>query len=433
MPTSIERWYFFFALVAFNAMPFLVGNQPLELNSLQAAGVLSVEGDSTNQIIFALLYALGGVLMLAHIRLRTLVHLGWPLALLITLCLLSALSTDAPALVVRRCGALLGTVLLGLYSGLRFDFSQMLRLMSRVAAMVLVASLLVAALLPSLGLDAEGRLRGVYTHKNEMGGAAALFFLIVVARLMEARYRFDLPKNSLRLLAVACAAALILSHSATPAPTLVIALVAMLAMRFALVVFAAIILPQLELAEMTSVLGRDSTLSGRTTIWAFVSEMIAERPWLGYGYGGAFWMGPNGGSEQLFARTNLATPHAHNGFLELTLGVGIFGPVLLAAAIVLLLRRAIRLRKTSPLPLTPCWDWVVGFVTFYAVLNLSENEAWGGNHLMTEFLVYVVVRTNVLASTMRASIQAAKPTLPPRGTLLTARLPGQPLRSNTSG
>ena len=39
---------------------------------------------------------------------------------------------------------------------------------------------------------------------------------------------------------------------------------------------------------MLTALGRSATLTGRTRIWQMSLDNIAQRPWLGYGFG-AFW------------------------------------------------------------------------------------------------------------------------------------------------
>jgi O-antigen ligase len=67
-------------------------------------------------------------------------------------------------------------------------------------------------------------------------------------------------------------------------------------------------------------LGRDSTFSGRTLIWQVAWEYVAPRPLLGYGFGATTYGG--------FARTILqwlGVDSPHNGYLDLTLSIGIVG------------------------------------------------------------------------------------------------------------
>jgi O-antigen ligase len=80
----------------------------------------------------------------------------------------------------------------------------------------------------------------------------------------------------------------------------------------------------------------DPTFTGRTEIWEFVIDRIAQRPIAGYGYA-AFWSTP----EVVYgvgANTGWATVagHAHNGYLDLALTIGIAGAALVTLWLVVL-------------------------------------------------------------------------------------------------
>ena len=57
-----------------------------------------------------------------------------------------------------------------------------------------------------------------------------------------------------------------------------------------------------------------------------VMDAILKHPWLGYGYQ-AFWRGVDGPSVDVHL-SGWIPPHAHNGFLDLALDLGIAGPLL---------------------------------------------------------------------------------------------------------
>jgi exopolysaccharide production protein ExoQ len=74
---------------------------------------------------------------------------------------------------------------------------------------------------------------------------------------------------------------------------------------------------------IVNVLGKSLTLNGRLPIWEYFLTRIAERPWLGFGFD-AFWTNP----EEIWnAQRNLHwySGHAHSGFIDLTLQLGIVG------------------------------------------------------------------------------------------------------------
>ena len=68
--------------------------------------------------------------------------------------------------------------------------------------------------------------------------------------------------------------------------------------------------------------GRNLTLTGRTGVWAIVIEKIMARPLLGYGYG-AFWT-TEGEAVQQYVGT-WAPHHAHDGYLNVCLDLGVVG------------------------------------------------------------------------------------------------------------
>jgi O-antigen ligase len=73
-------------------------------------------------------------------------------------------------------------------------------------------------------------------------------------------------------------------------------------------------------------LGKDATLTGRTQIWAAVMRQIQLRPWLGYGYG-AVWTDESGKGPLawIIKQAGYRPDHAHNGWLEQWLGMGLLG------------------------------------------------------------------------------------------------------------
>lgn len=75
-------------------------------------------------------------------------------------------------------------------------------------------------------------------------------------------------------------------------------------------------------------LGRDSTLTGRTSIWKAVLSMHTN-PLLGAGFE-SFWMGSR--LEKVDALTEQGIQEAHNGYIELYLNLGFAGLAFLAIA-----------------------------------------------------------------------------------------------------
>jgi len=96
--------------------------------------------------------------------------------------------------------------------------------------------------------------------------------------------------------------------------------------------------------SMVQSLGRNSTLTGRTQIWAAV---LAQRinPVLGTGFE-SFWMGNR--MQSVWSLSQAGIEEAHNGYLELYLNLGWVGLTLLGALVVSGYRNALELFRRDP-------------------------------------------------------------------------------------
>jgi exopolysaccharide production protein ExoQ len=432
-----ERYCLVFMLTIFVAQPFLAGGQALgaeALNPLEALAEVSKQGDPVKQAILMGVYAVCTVLLVMTVRNRPrmLLFLGAPLLMLTAWCFASVGWSIDPGVSLRRCAALLGTVIMMTYAGLRFDLEDMLAIMSRVTGIVLIGSLVLAVVSPSLGLDYEGRLRGVFAHKNAMGSYAALALLMLAARLSETKYPSKLAAisdGSLVVLSIACMA---LAQSATVVPVLVVGLPLLLIARLvrsaapgvlalmpaaaAIAVILAAWVAAYNTAAIAEILGKDDDISGRTLVWQFAVDMIFKRPWLGYGFE-SFWEGFNSPGAVFWTISGLGVPHAHNGYLQLALGVGGIGLALCLVAVIAVAVKLAWLLRCSREPFIP---WAIAFLAFYLMYNISDTWLWGGNDLRVAFFIYVVLRTNI--SVRQAVIGSA---LAPRTTQWTPGKSGE--------
>jgi O-antigen ligase len=90
-------------------------------------------------------------------------------------------------------------------------------------------------------------------------------------------------------------------------------------------------------ATLVGATGKDLTFSGRTELWPVLVEFIGQRFWLGYGYE-AFW--PSHGFF-ISNMQNWEITHAHNGYLDLSLSLGLIGVSLYALSFVSAFLRAV--------------------------------------------------------------------------------------------
>jgi O-antigen ligase len=408
-PGRWERVFFVVAMSMYNAMPFLVGDQGQgaeSLNGVNSLSTMSTRGDASKQLVLVGLYFVCVLVLIRTTRLRTWSFLGLPLILLSGWGLMSMLWSFDPSVTLRRSIAMLGTVALGTYIGLRFDIRTMLRLMSWVTAIILVSSVMVAFVWPNLGLDFEGRLRGVTAHKNGISAFASIAFLMLVFQLTNLKQNNWLISLWITGLATLCIVCMVWSESAAAIPVLLVALplvpitntlrkadrsaTAIIPLLIGLCALFLLVLVY-NIDSITEMLGKDTDMSGRTWVWAYAIKMLFENFWLGYGYG-TFWEGYNSPGGAFWTITGVGAPHSHNGYIELALDTGVIGLAMFAAALFLLVYRLAWLIRYSN---DPAISWSVAYLGLFLVTNLSETRLWVNNNPFTVFFVYIVIVTNL--------------------------------------
>ncbi|WP_407180068.1 O-antigen ligase family protein [Bradyrhizobium sp. STM 3562] len=277
---------------------------------------------------------------LLYRRSTFLLRLSPPLLLYCAFGFLSALWSEDPYVSLKFA------VRLSLYIGAIAALCELLKLETRcrvlmmMFAFVILASVAMAVLIPSYGThqatDAAqsihtGLWRGVFPHKNELGAMASNS---TIAFLFFGRLGPSFP--GLRFLCLgASIACLIFAGSAGAIASLLVVLILYFAIfvtwrwplaftwLFVFAVAAALAGALLATdSESFALLGRDTTLSGRTSIWDVVLAMIADSPLIGHGYyaGTSAFAGPR--LRELFGP---AIWDAHNGYLTLLLETGVIG------------------------------------------------------------------------------------------------------------
>jgi O-antigen ligase len=399
MSARLVRLYVLVAISALCVMPYVLGIQPRELNSADVLN--SGEGDAARQVVLLALYGSAALLLLRP-SLR-LLFIGWPLLLLLLLCLASAIWSVNPDGSLRRLVALSGTVMLGVCIGIRLDLTTMARTVVQAAALVFVASIIVSIVDPGAAFDPENRFRGMFAHKNMLSSFAVIAMFTIFFCLL--RSSKALSRLWLGMLFVLCLVCLLISGSAGPFPALFCSIVILglcygiranaerfIAIFPVTIAIGMVVVPMFFMTEGFGVLGRGDDFSGRLQVWQFALSKIAERPLLGYGYG-VFWLGTDAPAVAFWRATHNFAPHAHNGFLQLALDAGIVGVGLYAASLLVFSVRAYRLIRARHE--ISYLFWAIGIFSFFAITNLGEAEAWVGNGLQTMLFVYLVVRINV--------------------------------------
>lgn len=256
--------------------------------------------------------------------------------------------------------------------------AQTLRWRQITAAMALGGSILCGLALlwlvvdPAAATSSEG-LQGMMAHNNSLGYLAAV---ATVSTLLA----HGLPTLIRLPLAVLSVVTLLLTESMT---SLLAALLAIFVTAVLLLVrglpgrvraaASVLVLGVLGSAAylvafvpFATLIGRDTTLTGRTDIWPEVFR-VANRHWLtGWGHG-APWLRGSWIREWAHYRFNFPMQTAHNALLENYLQLGVVGVVL----VVLLWALAIR-RVLTAAAITGQGGWLLAMIVLHLVHGLAE-------------------------------------------------------------
>lgn len=322
--------------------------------------------------------------------------------LLYALLLLSAASifySVNPDISFRRVIALFMTILFAVFLGIRPDRVQTLRYVGfAVAIMTLIHFVLIIAA-PEIGVDQDqhaGAWKGFLKEKNTFG-AIMTSNLIIFLSLMD----LDRPRWPLWLGGVALASIGIIGSQSTTAllagvmPIGIFALfklsqqhraISIVAFYFAVVAGVIFVLLTIYAPSLLlSLVGKDTTLTGRTEVWAMTMDAIERRPWTGYGYS-AFWRDDYGPSYMVVEMVNWQVPSAHNAWIEQGLHLGLPGIILLGLLTIWTVIRALVLaqRHNNLFPLM--------LLAQLLVISTSESAVlWFHNNFHCVLFVFLVI------------------------------------------
>jgi exopolysaccharide production protein ExoQ len=338
------------------------------------------------------------------------------LLLLIGIAVISVLWSVAPEITLRRSLALVGTTLFGVYLAMRFSLREQLRLLAWALGIAALLSVVLAVALPDYGVMSSPRgdaLQGIYSQKNALGRTMALSALIFFFLALGGHAHRWLKWGGFGLSLV-----LLLLSGAKSSLVILATLIVLFPVYRALRETYTIIVPILMTCVLAGVgvsiwvannvegvlgaLDRDVTLTGRTELWPAVLDMIAERPWLGYGYN-AFWLGWEGKSAEIWMTltpfaANFYPTHAHNGVLDLWLDLGFVGVLVFTLVFVLAFGRAVRLIRSAKAteaiwPLTYLSFMLLSGITY--PIGLERNSIW--------WVLYVAVVVSLAAQPSRVT------------------------------
>lgn len=308
----------------------------------------------------------------------------------------------------------------GVYLAARFTLKQQITLIVVALSIAMLLSFTVAVTMPSIGISEEGLFRGIFNHKNDASAYG------ILTALSSCSLGLDKEKNKTNfkswlifgiaiifVLATTSKTGLVLSffiplaialyiHSRWKGEVVVIVLPIIIGIAYIAVTTA---ISQWDI--LLPAIGGDPTLTGRTGIWEVSLQHIAERPWLGFGRG-AFWaLGSKTQDEASNAVSafGFTAPHAHNGYIDLILDIGLIGGFCFAVSLIKLWAQSLRLAYAATMAEQ---IWPLAFSIFITINNVTESYLlWNTNLFWVIYISTSVSAKKLSAKKLKAISKAS--------------------------
>jgi len=352
---------------------WIVGSRSVsEWLGIAPSGDMQADGSPVDAFVFqALLLAGIGVLVFRKRRAGAFLTANWTILIYFAFCLVSVVWSDFAGIAFKRWIKSLGDLVMILVVLTDPEPSWALkRFLARIGFVLMPLSIVLIRYFGNLGraYTPDGVLMntGVTTNKNTLGvitlvvGLGAIWRLVTL--LFRERDEADRGRHLLAQGALVAFTVVVLGMSSSATSQACFALGSTLIIATQLRTFRThpsavhalvltILLGGVALmffggtAGLTQALGRDSSFTGRTDIWAAVLSVVPN-PLVGAGFE-SFWMGPRLAQVYSHLSEYMHVNEAHNGYIEVYLNLGWVGVVLIAVILLRGYSRAVAVFRSN--------------------------------------------------------------------------------------
>jgi exopolysaccharide production protein ExoQ len=227
----------------------------------------------------------------------------------------------------------------------------------------------------------EGNWQGIYNQKNILGRIMVLSSLVSFLFLLENNKK-RIFKFIVFILSIVL---IILSDSKTSLVVLIILMSLLPLLKvfsfgsylslsittfISLILFLIVVISINQLNFLLSLLGKDISLTGRIPLWEISILMIKKSLLTGYGFD-AFWESPQGPVSQVFQFVGWEPTHAHNGFIDLFLDLGLLGFLFFSFIYIKSIKNSLfyKMKEKNAFSLFPLL-----YLIYFLLINLNESS-----------------------------------------------------------
>ena len=315
---------------------------------------------------------------------------GWLLWVVVGLMVLSLGWSRSPVYTLESIrGEVFPMTAFALYFSSRFNLREQMQVLAIALGLGAFLSLFYAIAIPSVGRHIgdkfDGAWKGIYSQKNNFSTTMTLtmilFFALGIVNIP------GLDRTLARFGLLFAIFMIILSTSKSGLLIFVAMMFIMLLTRLfrwrgrrsvlvldlsGLAFLAAVTGVIANWEPLVDSLGKDPTLSARTYIWSGTIEQIMKQPWLGYGRS-AFWVPDSRSALEVGLKADskgFIPSHAHNGFLDIAIEIGLIGFGFFMLGLLLTYLIAIRRAYKAKVPED---IWPFAFLTLMVMSNMTES------------------------------------------------------------
>lgn len=346
--------------------------------TMAAIGIQSTGNSTFFVVLISCLYLMAGWALVKKPKIVvTLLFRQWPAFLLIILIAASTFWSHAPEKVMMNVVHNIGTTLIAIAAALFYRSNPWLfpKHLGYVVGVNMVLHLAAVALIPAYAIDWQGRWHGLASHPNTLG---ALAFVVLWSNATVLIFKKNDPYHLHLIFSVLGIIAMLGSNSVTSMICSALALLIIYAFYIlkkvtrqqriylsilGLCLFVPIttmwLSKDIDVDVILKFFGRDSSLTGRLSLWEDAFKVISGHEFLGWSFDDHMYLVRTG---------NMDFPHFHNGFLDLAVNGGLVAILLFFFLLITMTADYFKPSRVGS-EITP---FSVAFVLALMVFSISE-------------------------------------------------------------